>query len=97
MDTTSITGLGGAGKWASGVLAGDGKIYASPFDASSVLIIDPATNTADTTSIAGLPAQGTKWYDAALGPDGRVYMLPFSAEAVLTIGKPCHVVTGLGD
>ncbi len=44
-------GLVGQNKWQGGVLAPNGRIYGIPRDSTSVLIIDPATNTADTTTI----------------------------------------------
>ena len=40
--------------WYGGVLAPNGKIYCVPSSASSVLIIDPATNTTDSTTLSGL-------------------------------------------
>lgn len=47
---TGVMGPTGVG----GVLAPNGKIYGIPHDSTSVLIIDPATNTANTTAITGL-------------------------------------------
>ena len=44
-------------KWAGGVLAPNGKIYCVPIIPESVLIIDPVTNTAETTSIYGLTGE----------------------------------------
>ena len=51
-DYTSMGGLSGLATWDGGVLApSNGKIYGIPMIADSVLIIDPATNTLDITSI----------------------------------------------
>ena len=43
--TTKMTGLGSGLKWWGGVLGPDGMIYCIPFQASSVLVIDPNTDT----------------------------------------------------
>ena len=40
--------------WYGGVLAPNGKIYCIPSSATSVLIIDPATGTTDTTTLSGV-------------------------------------------
>eukprot|EP00049_Salpingoeca_infusionum_P009955 m.169329 g.169329 ORF g.169329 m.169329 type:complete len:159 (-) comp14492_c2_seq1:63-539(-) len=74
-------------KWAGAVLAKNGKIYGMPRKADSVLIIDPETNTVDTTTMGGLEAGGAnKWGNGALGPDGRIYAPPFdTSDAVLII------------
>ncbi|WP_292728061.1 hypothetical protein, partial [Methanoculleus sp.] len=50
-DLATITGLTGTYKWGSGVLGPDGKIYGIPDNSESVLIIDPAAGTANTTTI----------------------------------------------
>ena len=42
-------------KCRGGVLAPNGKIYCVPDTIDYVIIIDPKTNTIDTTSITGLP------------------------------------------
>lgn len=85
LDTTSITGLTGLWKWVGGVLAPNGKIYCAPGGADSVLIIDPATNTTDRTTIAGLGTQGDKWSGGALGRDGNIYFTPRHEGRVLVV------------
>jgi hypothetical protein len=81
-DETSITGLPGGGAWIGGVLAPDGKIYGIPWNDNSVLIIDPETNTADTTTITGItdPSLG-----GVLGPSGKIYAIPITQTSVLAI------------
>ena len=39
VDTTTISGLGGTGKWQGCVLAPNGNIYSIPYDNTSVLVI----------------------------------------------------------
>ena len=45
-------------EWMDGVLPLDGRIFGIPHTSTSVLIVDPAANTADTTTIAGLESVG---------------------------------------
>eukprot|EP01052_Picozoa_sp_SAG31_P063547 SAG31_NODE_22470_length_524_cov_4.200000_1_plen_141_part_01 len=67
------------------VVGGDGKIYGIPWGADSVLIIDPATETADTTSISGVASGDGKWFGGVLGGDGKIYGIPRNVDSVLTI------------
>jgi hypothetical protein len=76
--------LTGTGKWAGGVLAPNGKIYGIPSDATSVLIIDPTTNTADTTTITGLTGIG-KWVGGVLAPNGKIYGIPWGISYALIL------------
>jgi hypothetical protein len=71
-------------KWMGGVLAGNGKIYLVPHDAEEVLIIDPATDTYDRTTIFGLAGTG-KWDGGVLSANGKIYLVPHDAEEVLII------------
>jgi hypothetical protein len=49
-----------------------------------VLIIDPLTNTADTTTITGLTGSN-KWLGGVLAPNGKIYGFPRDATNVLQI------------
>jgi len=49
-------------------MAPNGKIYGIPYSSSSVLIIDPLTNTVDTTTITGLSGSA-KWIGGVLAPN----------------------------
>ncbi len=86
-DITTISGLMGEMKWAGGVLGPDGKIYGIPSDgANTILIVDPAAGTADTTMISGLSDDDyTSWAGGVLGPDGKIYGIPSDSESVLLI------------
>ena len=67
-----------------GALAPNGKIYGIPRDSSSVLIIDPLTNTADTTTISGLSGAG-EWAGGVLAPNGKIFGIPGTSSSVLVI------------
>jgi hypothetical protein len=77
--------LTGTLKWYGGVLAPNGKIYCVPNSATEVLIIDPATNTTDRTSISTGLSGSNKWYGGVLAPNGKIYCVPRNAEEVLII------------
>jgi maltose-binding protein MalE len=47
------------------------------------LIIDPETNTIDTTSITGLT--DNVWRGGVLAPNGKIYGIPFISTSVLII------------
>jgi len=80
--TRTDFGLGAIGGYEGGVLAPDGRIYAIPYGATSILIIDPSTNTA---SLNGTMPGGGAWFGGVLGPDGKIYTAPYEANSVLVI------------
>jgi hypothetical protein len=51
---------------------------------SSVLIIDPVTNTANTTTITGLSGSN-KWLGGVLAPNGKIYGIPEDSSSVLRL------------
>lgn len=71
-------------EWHGGVLAPNGKIYCVPYGATTVLIIDPETDTAEQTSITGLSGSN-KWQGGVLAPNGKIYCVPYTADEVLII------------
>eukprot|EP01047_Picozoa_sp_COSAG01_P063661 COSAG01_NODE_8287_length_2842_cov_5.149471_1_plen_888_part_10 len=84
--STDTTTLGGLSSGASGgVLAPSGRIYAIPYNAQSVLIIDPVGASTDTTTLGGLSGTGGKWSGGVLAPNGRIYGIPYNAPSVLII------------
>jgi hypothetical protein len=66
-DTTTLDGLGtNVGKWTGMAYAPSvGMLYAAPFNADSVLMINPRTNVMDTTTLGGLGAGDRKWIGMA--------------------------------
>ncbi len=98
MSTLKLALMGGGNKWGGGVLAPNGKLYGIPFDSTSVLIIDPETNTADVATITGL-AGTDKWEGGVLAPNGKIYFMPRESTSVLIIDPPsatrlCHRIPG---
>lgn len=91
-DISTLSGLSSqTRKWSGGVLAPNGKIYGIPRDASSVLVINPKTNTVDTTSIP-VPAGLNKFVGGVLAPNGKIYCAPFDATYVLIIDPVSQTV-----
>ena len=89
----------GSDKWNGGVLAPNGKIYGIPRSTTSVLIIDPVTNTTDTTTISGLSSETSKWLGGVLAPNGKIYCIPYNSSSVLIIDPVTNTVdtiSGLG-
>ena len=84
-DIASITGIANSLKWAGGVLAPNGKIYAIPRQSDIVAIINPTTNTIDLSSITGLTTTANKWVGGVLAPNGKIYAIPSDATSVLII------------
>jgi hypothetical protein len=69
--------------YAGGVLAPNGKIYCIPCNATNVGIIDPYTDTIDTTTISNLPFTATnKYLGGILAPNGNIYCIPDVATNV---------------
>ena len=55
-----------------------------PSGSTSVLIIDPIKNTADTIAISGLTGSD-KFRGGVLAPNGKIYGVPYVSSSVLTI------------
>ena len=95
IDTTTIsmstypdlsnTGL----KFWGGVLGTNGKIYCVPRAVNYVGIIDPITNTFDSTSITFTSAQsgatGEAYATGSLGSNGNIYFCPFAATSIMRL------------
>ena len=83
----SLTEINGSfsNAYYGGCSATDGKIYCAPSSSTAVLIIDPATDTLDTTTITGLSVDNNKWSGAVAAPNGKVYMIPFDSNDILII------------
>ena len=62
------------------------KLYAAPFNDDAVLIVDPATNAADTTTLGGLGVGGQKWAGIAyVATVNKLFASPYSAVSVLVV------------
>ena len=58
-----------------------------------MLIIDPSTNTIDTSSIANLGNNHSAWHGGVLAPNGLIYGIPSSATAVLVLDPAANATT----
>jgi len=73
-------------KYAGLCLGPDGKIYCCPFDAPSVLVIDPDPQAAVKLEfIEGVGDGQRKYFGICVGPDDRMYCAPHHAKNVLVI------------
>lgn len=71
-------------KWWGAVLGSDGKIYGIPRNSSTILIIDPMTETASLSYMGGGPLSGgNKWSGGALALNGKIYTAPFSTSSIM--------------
>jgi hypothetical protein len=89
-DTTILSGLSGANNWIGGVLAPNGKIYCIPYNSTSVLVIDPHTET--ISYITGLSSDSGKWAGGILAPNGKIYCIPYNSSSVLIINPLTNTV-----
>ena len=79
-----IQGAGEGSIKYSDICAGpDGLLYCSPFNASSVLVIDPCART--LSFIEGAEEGGLKYFGICAGPDGMLYCAATAASSVLVI------------
>jgi len=95
VDTSTISVPSGSNKWYGGVLAPNGKIYCVPGAATSVLIIDPQTDIADTSTISDIPLTGgpsPDWLGGVLASNGKIYCIPWEASNVLIIDPMMNTV-----
>jgi len=95
--TTTQNGSGilsGSTKWVGGVLAPNGKIYGIPFTSTTVLVIDPETNT---TSTFGSLSGTTKWVGGVLAPNGKIYGIPYASTTVLAIDPATNTTSTFGS
>ena len=74
--------LPGSISWVGGVLAQNGKIYGVPYNATSILEINPLAGKATNFgSFAGT----NKWAGGVLAPNGKIYCAPYTASTFLVI------------
>src|SRR5690606_39266792 len=66
----------------------DGKLYCAPYSATDILVIDPATGTAERTDMGVDLSGSNKWNGISVGSDGRLYCVPYSSSYVLIIEVP---------
>merc|ERR1711865_440890 len=85
----------GGKKWKEGAEAHDGRIYCCPWDASSVLCIEPDNCSCITIGTLGLMEK--KYSGVQLARDGRIFGIPFNSKFVLCIDPLRHEATTFGS
>jgi hypothetical protein len=77
-------GGGGAPQYSGGAVGPDGKIYCAPLvSGTSVLIIDPTTNTATNSTYGG--AVTGSYSGAVTAASGKIYFLPAGATTTVMV------------
>ncbi len=92
-DVFTFTSGGLGNKWQGGCLASDGKIYCAPATAQSVLIIDPISGTATTSSFGINLIGGSKYSGVVMGNDNKLYFIPSSAQNVMILDIATQTAT----
>lgn len=82
-------------KWIGGVRALNGKIIGIPYNAETVLEIDPVSRTAATFGVVSSSVK-RKWVEGVLGKNGLVFAIPYDANAVLEIDPDTHALMLFG-
>jgi hypothetical protein len=87
----------GGSNWVGGVLAPNGKIYGIPYNSSNVCLIDPVSNTIDTTTVtitsgSSIPFGGLNWQGGVLAPNGKIYGIPRVSSNVCLIDPITNTV-----
>ena len=70
------------------MLAPNGNVIGVPHDSNSVLIVNPETNQADTTTITGISGS-PKFMGGVLASNGLIYCIPRDASYSLIINPGC--------
>lgn len=90
--------FGATNQYLAGVLAPNGKIYFIPYNASTVLVVDPITNTSYTfgnitTAESGI--SNGRYFGGVLAPNGKIYCAPGNASKVLVIDPVTETISYL--
>ena len=85
--------LPGGGAWFGGVLGPDGNIYGIPYNATTILKINPITGVATTSAMGATLPGGAAWLGGVLGPDGNIYGIPYNTTTILKINPITGVAT----
>lgn len=87
-------------QWWRGIVGVDGRVYGIPYNATTVMVIDPAPeDPTDRVSFLSFPdgtiaAQKEKYRGAALHDNGRIYCAPWNATRILSIDTNPDVEPG---
>jgi hypothetical protein len=62
------------------------KLFAAAYSANAVLIVDPVTNTTDTTTLSGFGTGALGYWGVAFEPNvNQVFMVPHNSDALLVV------------
>ena len=76
--------LSGSG-WSEAILGPDSKIYAVPYTASDLLVIDPVAGTASRRSIDGIgPTSLGKWVMGDI-VGNKIYGIPYGSQDIILV------------
>jgi len=81
--TIALGAVAGTSLWMHAALGLDGKVYAPPFSADSVLIIDPATDAVSFSPAVPRPQEAAQ-RGGVFAPDGRLYSPPYKDDYILS-------------
>lgn len=96
VELIGTTYAGDDAKWGHGVIAPNGKIYFAPLTRTSVLVVDPSTDT--TTTIGSVSTSGgASWVGCVLATDGKIYCAPGTKNTVLIINPMNDTVSESAD
>ena len=83
-----------ASGWWGGVVASDGNIYFTPYNASNILKLNVSTGVT-TTITGGATYTASGWIGGVLGPDGNIYFCPLQATNILKLNVATGVTTNI--
>lgn len=89
-----VTLASGTAKWWGGSLANNGIIYGVPYNATTILRINPSN---DSVSLFGSLAGSRKWAGSAVAPNGKIYCAPRDSTTVLCIDPSNDSITTFGN
>ena len=73
------------GRWSTGALGEDGKIYCVPRSANTILVIDTNAQEAALTTMGAALRGAQKWMGGVRGLNGKIYGIPMDSPDVLVI------------
>jgi hypothetical protein len=84
-----------AGKWNHGAIGADGKIYFAPYNESTILVLDPLTESFETIQINS--SVGAKYSDILLTPSNTLMLIPYRERSFLELDITTKKFNAFGD
>jgi streptogramin lyase len=95
VDTSSVAT--GPHKWRGCVFGPDGKIYAMPRNAGTVLVIDPLDNSVSGLNSSTVGMDNEKYFGGVLAANGKIYGVPYHADSILVIDTQTKLTPETGN